>query len=93
MESGLLHTLMARYEAEGVAPDGDIHRGEYNPKCWSKQKGWHQVATSIVESITPSVGPESARYEFVLKCRRLSRGGIKVLNCFAKNLFGRCAAV
>ena len=50
MESGLLHTLMARYEAEGVAPDGDIHRGEYPPKCWSKQKGGHQVATSIVES-------------------------------------------
>jgi hypothetical protein len=66
MESGLLHTLMARYEAEGVAPDGDIHRGEYNPECWSR------------------VGA----VRFVLKCRRLSRGGIKVLNCFAKNLFG-----
>ena len=31
--------------------------------------------------------------DFVLKCRRLSRGGLKVLNCFAKILFGRYAPV
>ena len=51
MESGLLHTLMARYEAEGVAPDGDIHRGEYNPLTLSE--GWWGVGENLGEICLP----------------------------------------